>query len=247
MAMATSSAATVISESSTMTPTAIMASTQSTTFASLPREIRDKIYGLVLPHSQTLQFGSIHPMPFSSLIPQMGNCRILATYASGPQFAREACMIFFQNNTIRVSERWLPKMLSEGPFANLSSYYMYCSYPYGAPMIHFDVKTWIRRITVELKSDQKMDGLADRVGLLSLCPVLREVKVFIWKYPNPLKRIIGSISNALKPLEEKKGCRLRIYVDSFPSYPFDYIWSGENIFCSLKELEDAIRDKESNL
>lgn len=247
--MAEASAAIAVAESPTMAPTTITTSGSSTTIASLPREIRDKIYGLVLPHSQTLDFRSIQPMLLISPIPQTGNCRILATYASGYGFAREACMMFFQNNTIRVSEEHLPKILSEGPFTELASCYMYFSHPCAVPMIQFDLKAWIGRITVILNNEQGMDGLDQRVGLLLDCPALWEVGVFIWKYPRPLQRVIGSISNAFKPLEES-GCRLQIRVVCYQSMSFppsQDLWCGEHVFGNLKELEDAIRDEESDL
>ena len=189
-------------------------------------------------------------MPLGPPISRMGDCRILATYASGGQFAREACAMFFQRNTVRVSQEYLPDLLSEGPFNELASIYMYYSHPYGVPVTYFDVKPLIRHIIVTLNTGQGMDGLAERVGLLMHCPALREVELLIWKYPAPLKRIIGSIRNAFKPLEEKLGCRLTIRVDCYPltSFPPSHdIWCGEVVFGNLKEMEGAIRDQGSDL
>ena len=159
-------------------------------------------------------------------------------------------MMFFRSNVIRVSEEYLPEMLSEGPFAELASSYMYHWYPCGVPMIYFDVKTLIRRIIVVIDSEQEMNGLAERVGLLLVCPALREVEVFIWKYHSPLERIVDNVSNAFKPVEEETNCRLTIRVNSYPMNPFPPskdTWCGEIVYSDLKGFEDAIRDEDSIL
>ena len=85
----------------TTTPNVRTSPSDQASFASLPREIRDKIYRLALPHSMemTLKFGPRPSRP---------SCYgILSPLASTSMYANEACEMLLKSNKIRVGVQHL--------------------------------------------------------------------------------------------------------------------------------------------
>ncbi|CAF9936239.1 hypothetical protein IMSHALPRED_010516 [Imshaugia aleurites] len=110
-----------------------------------------------------------------------------------------------------------------------------CDFIYVVSESHFDVKPWLRDILLDLPTDESMDELAGRISLLLECSALRRVAVNLWGYRSMLKREIGTISRAFKPLAEKLGRRLMFRLSLHPKN------SGHER--DLKELETVDWDE----
>ena len=203
-------------------------------FASLPREIRDKIYRLALPHSRLFHFIS-GPRPL-----RPSSSEILSPSASTSTYANEACEMLLKRNGIRVDVQDLQLMLGEDGTSFLCD--LDFVYTDVVSLNCIDVKLWLRGVVVDIQLPGITDELACRVSVLLECPGLQWVEVVIdrgygvfW-----LKRQIGTLSCAFKALAEKFGQQLTFYVWSL----IRDVWTKryENFVGDLEELEIMIRD-----
>lgn len=142
-----------------------------TTFASLPRELRDKIYGYIVIAGDRV-------VAVSARATEYGDCKefhalrtILHASTSNTQFAREAYEVFFHQNTFRINAESLAH------FVNRSVHHL-------KNEGHFDVGAWLGRLEVTvgeavLHSDETRDKVADQLRQLLICRCLHTVVIRI--------------------------------------------------------------------
>ena len=179
-----------------------------TTFASLPREIRDQIYEEVVVRLKGAVAATGRPTDY-------GNCKgfeairgILHASTSNTQFAREAYEVYFHRNIFRISAEDLPE------FVNRKSHYL-------KNKGYFDVNAWIGRLEVML--DEKVrtrnnDGiLVNELRQLLVCPRLHTVSIRIEHWiTEDEKRLYGllqTIAEVCAQLREKMGDRFKVETD----------------------------------
>ena len=208
------------------------------TFASLPREIRDKIYRLAIPHCCDIKliFGG---EPINS-----HGYQILSPQASSSTYANEACAMLFQRNSFRVNVRDLQVMLGKEGINYVSKFPG--NYMMVIPKGSFEVQPWLRHIIIDITMKNKMNELIERVGLLVECPALRRVEVVLYGGHSMLKRSIEAISGAFKALAEKLGRRL-IFCLAVEAMDQDGCpVTGERLIGGLTELQMVARDEDSD-
>ena len=150
-----------------------------TNFSSLPRELRDQIYGLVLV--------SPVPIPFSNILgpsvfdPDLqGPMAMLFSWASNQQIADEACEIFYRYNTFLVYCEDLPillgamthRMLSLDVRRIMSGQEPACVRP-------FQTKKWVTNMIVVIEQGNTAYSryLAYELEHLFECPRLRSLTI----------------------------------------------------------------------
>ncbi|KAM0805868.1 hypothetical protein BDR22DRAFT_884281 [Usnea florida] len=221
----------------TKTPNVCTSPSHPATFASLPREIRDEIYRLALPHSWQMHFRP------GLRLSRPSSCEILNPLASSSTYASEACKMLLKQNELRVGVEDLPLMLGEENISFLCEIDFLFSDVVSLNCI--DVKSWLRVVLVDIKLMGSTDELISRVSLLVECPALQWVDVMIdhvwgsfW-----LRRRIGTLSCAFKALSEKLGRRLTFRIRSLI---LDN-WSErcERFNGDLDQLETLVRDGDS--
>lgn len=203
-------------------------------FVSLPREIRDKIYRLALPHSREMHFIS-GPRPL-----RPSSYGILSPLASTSTYANEACEMLLKRNEIRVDVQDLQLMLGEDGTSFLCDLdFMYTDV---VSLNCIDVKSWLRAVVIDIELRCNTAELAGRVSLLLKCPGLQWVNVVLdrgwgnyW-----LRWEIETLSCAFKALAEKFGRRLTFRIVSL----IPDIWSKQykRFIGDLDELETMVRD-----
>ena len=206
-------------------------------FASLPREIRDKIYHLAVPHSCDIKLFFGDQMPgweFHLLSPQ----------ASNSTYANEACAMFFKRNKFRVDVGDLQVMLGQDGNHHVCK-------SLGNRMVlipkgSFEIKPWLRDIVIIITMEKEMDELAGRVGLLLECPALGRVGVVLHGGRSVLKRVIETISGAFKALIKKFGRRLMFNLAVEEMDEDGQFESGERFIGALEKLETVARDEDSD-
>ncbi len=209
-------------------------------FASLPREIRDEIYRLVIPHSCSIKIIFVDTPTRPS-----GGYSILLPQASTYTYANEAGAMLFKRNIICVKDKQLQMMLGEDGINYV--YHGFANYVWALSKGRFDVKPWLRIIRIELSMEDEMGELAGGIGLLLKCSALRKVTVVLHGGRSLLKRAIRTIFDAFKALAEKLGGRLiftlirRIFNDDGEREPY------EELIGDLEKLETmAARDEDSD-
>ena len=216
------------------TPNVRTSPSHPASFASLPREIRDEIYRLALPHSWQMHFRSgLRPLRPSS-------CEILNPSASSSTYASEACKMLLKQNELRVGVEDLPLMLGEEGTSFLCEIDFLLSDVVSLNCI--DVKLWLRVVVMDIKLMGFMDKLQSRVSLLLECPALQWVDVIIdrsWG-SSWLRSRIGTLSCAFKALSEKLGRRLTFRIRSLiqDSWRKRY----ERFVGDLEQLQNLVRD-----
>lgn len=181
-----------------------------TTFASLPREIRDQIYGYIVIAEEGVVAATGRPTDY-------GNCKgfgamrkILHASTSNTQFAREVYEVFFHQNTFRIKSQDLTD------FVNRKSHYM-------KNEGYFDVNAWIGCLEVIIyeSSWMKPHSISDKTvnGLrqLLLCPRLHKVSIQIEcsqsRDEEWLHEILRSIAGICAQLQGKIGDRFKVETD----------------------------------
>ncbi|KAL8775985.1 MAG: hypothetical protein Q9213_008416 [Squamulea squamosa] len=180
-----------------------------TSFASLPRELRDKIYRLALPHSCEIKLTlRSHPLGPSE------SFRILSPQASNGMIAEEACETLFRRNTLKIRIADLPMLLGENGISSV--YEFYEKHFYVIPGGQTNVKSWLRQVNLILDMNNDMDKLAERLGFLHDCHFLKEVIVTLHGNHSLLKANMGYIQDGFKVLKGKLGRHLAFvkYVNS---------------------------------
>lgn len=148
-------------------------------FNTLPRELRDQIYGQVLVSPLPLQFSNVLGLMVCD--PDLlGAMAMLFAWASNRQIADEACEIFYQRNTVLVHCEDLPILLGAKIHRMLSidvSRFMYKQKP---PCIRFfDTKEWVTNLEVVIEQDNTEYSryLAYELRYLLECPRLRKLTI----------------------------------------------------------------------
>lgn len=172
-------------------------------FASLPREIRDKIYRLALPHSCGVELVFIDPPP-----PPFGDYSILLPQASNSTYASEACAMLFKRNCVCIEDKDLQTILGEDGISYVYQEESWSDFVCVISKDRFDVKPWLQIIEIEVIMKKEMSELAGGVGLLLECSALRKITVILRGGRSLLRCAIGTISDAFKALAEKLGRRL---------------------------------------
>ncbi|CAD6591884.1 MAG: hypothetical protein ASARMPREDX12_005479 [Alectoria sarmentosa] len=245
----------------TMTPDRFTTPSDRASFASLPREIRDKIYCLAVPHSCDFRlfFGRHRPpsRTYRILSPQVSTSmyvgrhrppsrdyRILSPQASTCMYANEACAMFFKRNSFRVQIEHLQPLLDEDGISSV--FHTVWNDVRVVPKGRFDVKTCLRDIVIDITMDQKMVELAGRIGLLLECLALRRVKVVLDGGRYELKYAITTIYGAFKALAEKLGRHLMFSLAVDMMYYYGQREDDERFIGDLEKLETVARDEDSD-
>ena len=143
-----------------------------TSFLSLPQEIRNEIYKLVLiSNDESIYFDSTNGfMPAEKLVQE--GIILMISRSSHRFIAREARQTFYQQSSFTLKSSDIPLLLDSEPFKHLEE---------GG----FDPKEWIRRPAVYLDSEKfnpqchpQNDPKSHLRSILG-CTDLREVKVVI--------------------------------------------------------------------
>ena len=207
-----------------------------TSFASLPREIRDKIYRLALPHSRAVRL--IIGWDFRSLY-YTDRYSILSPRASATAFANEAWEMLLKNNRLHIDDCNLPVVLGEDGIHFI--HHLILNRIHVGPKGPFHLKPWLRDMVIHVNVEGELDELAGRIGLLFECPALRQVKVILIGYRTSIKRKIWAIHSAFKALAaELLGHHLVFsliagFYDA--SIPDEGYWRGRRFIGDLEQLE----------
>ena len=185
----------------TATPDTPTSPADQANFASLPREIRDKIYRLALPYlcHITLRFSPPQSHPSRGY-------RILSPKASNSTYANEARAMFFNRNIFHISNKRLQVLLGDEGISFM--YHPLARFVHVRAKGRFNPKLWLRNVVIEIKMED-MDELAGRIGLLFDCPALRDVAVVLFGGQWALARTLNTLSSAFQVLAEKLGRRLK--------------------------------------
>lgn len=179
-----------------------------TTFASLPREIRDQVYGFIV-----IENG---PIAVTTRPTDYGGCKgfeairaiLHASSSSNTLFAREAYEVFFRQNTFRVNSEDLPE------FVNRKAHYLKAEG-------YFDVNAWIGCLEVtvcESICDRRTHGKrVEHLRQLLVCPRLHTVSIQIecsrLRSKEELQQIMRAIAKICAQLREKMGDRFTVATD----------------------------------
>ena len=236
-------AAIPLSTTPSMASDIVTASPDRKSFASLPREIRDMIYRLAIPHSEIISL-RLGP-PHSSQV-RFWDYRILLLQASNFKFVNEARAMLFQRNSICIRAQDLRLLLGEDGL-NSVSVHAWGSYVHVILKGSFDVKPWLREVVFKVSMKDKINELPGLIGFLLECSALRRVEVSLYRGHSVLRSVIGTIVIAFKALAEKLGERLVFSLaletsiwDGFGHPKLDMILIG-----GLGELETMAHDVDS--
>ena len=215
-----------------------MAASELTTrnFNSLPRELRDQIYGQVLVSPSVIQFSNVlGPIVYDPDL--LGPLAMLFSWASNPQIANEACEIFYQRNTFLVHCEDLPTFLGAKVHTMLSidvNPFVHKIKP--VPTRSFDTKEWITNIEVVVEQGftQFSRYLAYELQYLLECPRLRKLTIKTGR--TTVMSWEKEWTGVLKELELKIGKGLQvIYANpwlnhvQYLRYPFtDHVWEEDD-------------------
>lgn len=148
-------------------------------FESLPREIRDQIYGQVLISPVPIKFSNVlGPMVYDPDL--LGPMAMLFAWASNLQIADDACEMFYQHNTFLVHCEDLPAFLGAKIHRMLSVDVSQSMHQQAPTCIRlFDIKEWVTSIDVVIEQDNTRYSryLAYELGYLLDCPRLRKLTV----------------------------------------------------------------------
>ena len=213
------------------TPNVRTSRSHQASFASLPREIRDDIYRLALPHSETIYFTS------EPHFPRPSSCEILSPFASTPQYATEACEMLLERNQMNIGLEKLSLMLGEDGTTFLCDLDFLFSDVVSLNCI--DVKVGLRDVVIHIDLVRVTVELAGRVSLLLECPALQRVDVTIARgYGNySLRYNMETLSCAFKALARKLGRQLTFYLRSLDPDNWNKRFAGD-----LEQLENLVRD-----
>lgn len=185
-----------------------------TNFNSLPRELRDQIYGQVLVSPSPIQFSNVLGLMVCD--PDLlGPMAMLFAWASNRKIADEACEIFYQRNTLLVHCEDLPILLGAKIHRMLSidvSPFMHKQEP--TSIRSFDIKEWVTSMHVIIERDNPKYSryLAHELRYLLECPRLRKLTietglstVMIWEkeWTGLLKELQLKIGEGLKVIYAK--------------------------------------------
>ena len=148
-------------------------------FNSLPRELRDIIYGLVLVSPLPIQFSNVFgPMVCDPDL--IGPVAMLFAWASNRQVADEACEMFYQCNTFLVYSEDLPTFLGAKIHKMLSIDVSGFTYKEKPTCIRsFDTKEWVTSMHVVIDQEYTKCSryLASELRYLLECRQLRKLTI----------------------------------------------------------------------
>ena len=179
-----------------------------TTFASLPREIRDQIYELLVVESGVIAA--------TTRATDYGNCeafeaiRTILHASTTTRFPREAYEVFFHQNTFRIYAQDLPE------FVHRKSHYL-------KDEGYFDVNAWIGRLEVTVfwsfcNNPKNICGsLVNELRQLLIYPRLHTVTIQIecagLRSEEGLREVMRAISEVCAQLRERMGDRFKVETD----------------------------------
>ncbi|CAF9905903.1 MAG: hypothetical protein ALECFALPRED_001902 [Alectoria fallacina] len=148
-------------------------------FNSLPRELRDQIYGQLLVSPLPIQFSNVlGPMICDPDF--LGPTAMLFEWASNGRIADEACEIFYKCNTFSVHCEDLPSFLGAKIHKMLSidvSRFMHKQEP--TCIRSFNTKEWVTNMNVVVEQDNMKDSryLGYELRYLLECPRLQKLTI----------------------------------------------------------------------
>ena len=166
--------------------------------------------------------------------------RILSPRALSFRYAYEVYELFFSTNTFQIYAKDLQVLLGEDGISEVyrSDYGLFMEIiPYG----NFDIRLWLRRITVDLEMEWEAEKLPAWIGTLLGCHRLRMIDVILYGGRPALKRAIGGISDAFTKLAEKPSVRLHFMLDCYYEDDEGTLIEEEHIG-GLNELEEVAYD-----
>ncbi len=191
------------------------------TFATLPREIRDKVYKHMLTESKTIDTSQCaadygQPEDMGTLRATMHACR------NSPQFAREAFEAFFQINTFTI----LAKV--DLGFLNRAVYYII---GLGFQPTMMFVKGIEILVTVSIDKAPKEYGLRGCFHKILACPALRYVTVKVEEdrdFALAEERILAELDIILTATTDMYQ-KLKAKTGEGLKFETEYLRIGENI------------------
>ena len=175
-----------------------------TTFLSLPRELRDKVYRECLTSHSLMVYTQNNHFCSQDNTAVMQAIQLLNPSFSTVQIAREACEIFYQHNKFQLQSSTVGFLLKNR--------FKIC--PEGEML--FRPALWLKNITFELEDRHNAVRIAndfgpDRLGLnlLLTCPRLKHVAIQLTKLRSIT--MIVEIAKACYELQKNVGKGLRVY------------------------------------
>ena len=150
-----------------------------TNFLSLPRELRDQIYGQLLVRPLPIQFSNVLG-PIVCDPDVLGPLTMLFAWASNRQIADEACEIFYKRNTFSVHCEDLPTFLGANIHKMLVIDVCQSLHKQESACIRsFDTKEWVANMSVIVEEGNTSFSryLAYELGYLLECPRLRKLTI----------------------------------------------------------------------
>lgn len=145
-----------------------------TNFNSLPRELRDQIYGTVLVSPLPIQFCNVLG-PMICDPDRLGPMAMLFAWASNRQIADEACEIFYQRNTFLVHCEDLPTFLEAKIHKMLSIDVGRFIHKHEPTYIRsFDTKDWVTNMDIVIEYSRYLEY---ELRYLLECPRLRKLTI----------------------------------------------------------------------
>ncbi len=186
------------------------------TIFSLPREIRDQIYKLLLVSSQPVSFQPskgfvcvedeqqkcLALMNHASNPFDIEGAALLGLVSSGPSAAKEAREIFYRHNTFEVTGERLERFLEFVPFQQ-------------GPDLPSACTSWVGNLVIE-----DADGSQPYLDRLLSCPKLRNVEIKIYGLPTGFSKVsvnIMKVTNACIKLNAKLGMGFKLTVNMVTS------------------------------
>ena len=150
-----------------------------TSFSTLPRELREQIYSLVLVSPVPIQFSNVFgPMLRDPEFP--GPLRNWFDWASNGQIIDEACEIFYQRNTFLVHCEDLPAFLGANIHRMLSVDVSQSMHRQESTCVRsFDTKDWVTNLNVVIEQDNTIYSryLTYELKFLLDCSQLRKLTI----------------------------------------------------------------------
>lgn len=195
----------------------------TTSFNSLPREVRDQIYSQVLVSPSRIQFCSVLGLMVCD--PDLlGPMAMLFSWASNLHIADEACEIFYQRNTFKVHCEDLPTFLGANIHTMLSidvSGFVPKQMP--TCVRPFETKKWVTdlEVVVEQNDTKYSSNLSYELGYLLEYPRLRNLTIEIGS--TSVMSSETECTGVLKGLKLGQGLRV-VYSGkkSNPSFPVPF-------------------------
>ena len=173
---------------------------------------------------------------------------ILSPRASSLKYAYEIYEIFFSSKFFEVKLETLQILLGEEGINQVLYGDKYSIQV--IPKSGFNIKPWLRDISMDVSMEREMEKLSARAGTLLECPGLKYVEIrLLGGGYYVVQRRIGTIWNAFEVLAERlDDClifRLTIEIEyeSWAQMEHGSCYSKDIYFEGLDKLEEAVHDK----